>query len=103
MEVSMLALPLAEGTELRTLEPWHAAEFLAPVDRAREHLRPWLPWSTMFVDLPSAQAYLQSYADKQAADEGRLYGIWADGVLIGGTLFRTFDATMGVCEVGVWL
>ncbi len=32
-----------------------------------------------------------------------MYGIWVDGVLKGGTLFRTFEPTMGVCEVGVWL
>jgi ribosomal-protein-serine acetyltransferase len=46
---------------------------------------------------------LQRYADKQARDEGRFYGIWVDGKLSGGTLFKHFDAVGGVCEVGVWL
>lgn len=46
---------------------------------------------------------LQRYAEKQAADTGRLYGIRLDGVLVGGVLFRTFDAESGTCEIGVWL
>ena len=99
----MFTLPLAEGAELRALEPWHTSEFVAHIDRAREHLRPWLPWATTLVDEPSSRAFLQGYADKQAADQGRIYGIWLDGTLVGGTLFRTFDAAMGVCEAGVWL
>ena len=60
---------------------------MGPDDRGRGH----------------ARAYLDSYAEKQARDAGRIYGIWVDGVLQGGTLFRTFDAAMGVCEAGVWL
>ena len=36
----MLAYPLGDGAELRTLEPWQAAEFAASVDRARAHLAP---------------------------------------------------------------
>ncbi|MET0237864.1 MAG: GNAT family protein [Kibdelosporangium sp.] len=99
----MLAVPLADGAELRALEPWNAAEFAANVDRMREELRPWILWATTIVDEETARAFLQKYAERQAADDGRIYGIWVDGVLAGGTLFRTFDMTMGVCEIGVWL
>ena len=55
------------------------------------------------VDLPSARNTLQRYADLQARDAGRLYGIWLDGVLVGGTMFVSFDAASGNCEVGCWL
>jgi ribosomal-protein-serine acetyltransferase len=103
MEVRMLIVPLADGAELRALEPWNAAEFAGNVDRMREELRPWILWATTIVDEETSRAFLQRYADKQASDEGRIYGIWVDGTLVGGTLFRTFDKLMGVCEVGVWL
>jgi ribosomal-protein-serine acetyltransferase len=99
----MLALPLADDAELRPLEPWHAGEFAAHADRSRAHLAPWLPWVEIVSDAESARGWLQSYADRQARDEGRLYGIWVGGVLSGGTLFRVFDTRSGVCEVGVWL
>jgi RimJ/RimL family protein N-acetyltransferase len=99
----MLTLPLTDGAELRALEPWHAAEFGEHVVRARELLRPWIPWGTTISDEETARPFLERYAGKLAADEGRIYGIWLDGTLVGGTLFRTFDAKMGTCEVGVWL
>jgi ribosomal-protein-serine acetyltransferase len=47
--------------------------------------------------------FLQRYADRQAADAGRIYGIWLADRLVGGTLFRVFDVAAGVCEIGVWL
>ncbi len=43
------------------------------------------------------------YAEKAAADTGRLYGIRLDGRLVGGVLFRVFDTASGTCEAGCWL
>ncbi|MFD0905641.1 GNAT family N-acetyltransferase [Actinomadura sediminis] len=99
----MFAHRLADGAELRPLEPWQAAEFAAHVDRVRDDIVRYVPFGRTVVDEESARAFLQRYADRQAADEGRFYGIWVDGVLMGGTLFRVFDADRGVCELGVWL
>jgi RimJ/RimL family protein N-acetyltransferase len=99
----MLTFSLAEGAELRALEPWNAAEFAEHIERARDNLKPWIPWGSTIVDEPTAREFLQRYTDRLATDTGRLYGIWVDGELMGGTLFRTFDTRSGVCEVGVWL
>ncbi len=99
----MFSLRLDDTAELRPLEPWQAEEFAAAVARARDHLRPWIPFATRVVDVDSARQLLQRFADKQAADSGAMYGIWVAGSLRGGTLFRTFDTAMGVCEIGVWL
>ena len=99
----MFALPLGDGAELRPLEPWQAEEFLAHMDRARASVDPWIPWASISTDLVSARRTLQRYADLQARDAGRLYGIWLDGVLVGGTMFVSFDAANGNCEVGCWL
>lgn len=100
----MFAVSLGDdGAELRPLEPWQAAEFLAHIDRARELVDPWIPFAARATDLASARALLQRYADMQAADTGRLYGIWLEGTLVGGVLFRIFDAESGNCEAGCWL
>nr|WP_255254143.1 GNAT family protein [Streptomyces albidoflavus] len=72
------------------------------MDRARAHTDPWIPWATYSTDLDSARATLQSYADKQAADRGRIFGIWREGTLVGGVMFVHFDAAAGTCEIGVW-
>jgi len=100
----MFAISLGDdGAELRPLEIWQAEEFLAHMDRARELVDPWIPFASFATDLDSARALLQRYAEKQASDTGRLYGIWLDGTLVGGVLFRIFDAESGNCEVGCWL
>ncbi|WP_410539258.1 GNAT family N-acetyltransferase [Streptomyces sp. KL2] len=99
----MFSTPLGGGAELCPLEPWQAAELAAYTDRARDHLAPWLPWAHTVTDTASARAFLQRYADKQAADEGRIYGIRLDGELVGGMLFRLFSASEGSCELGAWL
>jgi ribosomal-protein-serine acetyltransferase len=99
----MYAVRITENAELRPLEPWQSSEFLAHVENARTNIEPYIPWSEVVVDEESARSFLQRYAERQAADEGRIYGIWLDGELVGGVLFRTFDAARGSCEIGVWL
>lgn len=91
------------AAELRTLEPWQAAEFAAYTERHRSHLGPWLPWARSIVDVESARSFLQRYADTTAGDGGRIYSLWLDDTMVGGTLFRVFDAESGTCEIGVWL
>lgn len=81
MESSLFATPLRDDAELRALEPHHAEEFLAHLDRARTHIAPWVGASFVASDLEAARAVLQRYAEGQAADRQRLYGIWLDGTL----------------------
>ena len=99
----MFSIALGDDAHLAPLEPWRAAEFLAAVQRSREHLRPWIPFAHRVVDEATAREHLQRFAHLQARYSGAFYGIWVGGVLSGGTLFRGFDAAMGVAEVGVWL
>jgi ribosomal-protein-serine acetyltransferase len=99
----VFAIDLTENAQLRPLEPWQAEEFLAHMDRARATVDPWIPWASVSTDLASATATLQRYADNTARDTQRLYGIWLDGTLVGGTMFVAFDAKAGNCEIGVWL
>ncbi|MGP8296513.1 GNAT family N-acetyltransferase [Streptomyces inhibens] len=99
----MFAISLGDGAELRPLEPWQAEEFLAHMDRGRAYIGQHVGLPDVATDLDSARSWLQSYADKTAADTGRLYGIWLDGLLVGGVLFRVFDAAAGNCEAGCWL
>ncbi|MEU5943258.1 GNAT family protein [Micromonospora sp. NPDC047548] len=99
----MFALPLTETAQLRPLLPWHADEFLANLDRAREHISPWVASAFVATDLDSARAVLSRYADRWARDAGGIWGIWDGGTLVGGVMFVSFDATLGVCEAGCWL
>ena len=99
----MFAKDLGGGAELRPLEPWRAEEFIGNIDRSRDHIKPWVGASFVAKDLDDARAVLQRYADAKARDAGGIWGIWLDGVLVGGVLLVTFDAAVGTCEAGCWL
>jgi ribosomal-protein-serine acetyltransferase len=99
----MFFLPLTGRAGLVPLEPWHAAEFARHLDRAREHIRPWVGPAFVTDDVAGARATLRRYAERQAADGGRLFGLRLDGELVGGVLFAEFDAGAGTCELGCWL
>lgn len=99
----MFAREIAPGAELRPLEVWQAEEFAAHMDRAREHIRPWVGPSFVTDSEAGARATLARYAQTAAADGARLYGIWLDDELVGGVMFVAFDARSGSCEIGCWL
>lgn len=92
-----------DRAELRPLEPWRAAEFLSHIDRGREFIGQYVALSDVVTDLESSRSFLQSYAEKAAADAGCVHGIWTDGELVGGVLLRTMDVQQGTAEVGCWL
>ena len=100
----MYAIRLGDdGAELRPLEPWHAEEFLAHLDRGREFINRYVPFGSRATDVAGAREVLQRYADGRAADTASLHGLWLDGTLVGGVLTLNFDAANGTCEVGCWL
>lgn len=92
-----------DGAVLRPLEPWQAEEFYTHIERGREFIGRYTGLADKVPDLDGAKAYLRGYADKAAADQGRIYGIWLDGTLVGGVLIRTMDVERGKAEVGCWL
>nr|WP_244615982.1 GNAT family protein [Stackebrandtia albiflava] len=94
---------MREDAELRPLEVWHAEEFAAHMDKAREHIRPWVGPTFVTEDVDKARDLLRRYAERRAADSGGLFGIWWRGELVGGVLLVGFDADWGNCEVGCWL
>ncbi|NLU77456.1 GNAT family N-acetyltransferase [Micromonospora sp. HNM0581] len=99
----MFTIALGEDAELRPLNPWHAEEFLGNLDRAREHISPWVSPSFVATDLDGARQVLRRYADRWARDDGGIWGIWSGGILVGGVLLVSLDAATGVCEAGCWL
>ena len=99
----MFVHTLSPTAELRPLEIWSAEEFAAHMDRAREHIRPWVGPSFVSAGFEGATATLTRYAEGTARDGIRIFGIWDDGVLVGGVMFVEFNAAAGVSEMGCWL
>ncbi|MGN6721982.1 MAG: GNAT family N-acetyltransferase [Marmoricola sp.] len=92
-----------DGVLLGPLEPWQAEEFAANLQRAGEHIRPWVGAGFVTDTVDDARATLDRYVHRAADDGARLYGIWANDVLVGGVMFAAFDAERGIGELGCWL
>ncbi|MFI8520499.1 GNAT family N-acetyltransferase [Streptomyces sp. NPDC085481] len=100
----MFAISLGDdGAELTPLEPRHAEEFLAHIDRGREFIGAHVGLPDVVTDLDTSRAHLRRYADKAANDAGYLYGIRVDGTLVGGVMFRIFDTESELAEAGCWV
>lgn len=99
----MFVVSLGDGAELRPLEPWRAAEFLAHMDRGREFIGRFIGLPDAVTDLDSSRAYLTKYAEKTSSDTGRIHGIWVDAQLVGGVMLRTMDVARGTAEAVCWL
>jgi ribosomal-protein-serine acetyltransferase len=97
------AVDLGDGARLRPLEPWHAAELAAHMDRGRAFVGRFIGLPDVVTDTDSARAFLRSYAEKAAGDTGCIHGIWWREELVGGVLLRTMDLASGTAEAGCWL
>jgi len=99
----MLAYDLGDGAQLANLEPWHADQFLAALDRSRPHLLADVMAANLVFTLEQSRATLQAWADARAADTRHLFGIWIDGQLDGCVQLFDFSTAMRTCEIGVWV
>lgn len=87
---------------LRDLEPWHAQEFAGLFERDDHDLFQWLAWEH-FQDPDSSRTFLEGFAKSRGDGTRRLFGLWLDGSLVGGTLYPTINMRTGIAEIGVFL
>ena len=87
---------------LRDLEPWHAREFAELFQRADHDLYQWLAWEK-FEDPESAKTFIEGFAKARGEGTRRLFGLWLDRTLVGGTLYPAINMRSGICEIGVFL
>jgi RimJ/RimL family protein N-acetyltransferase len=99
----MFSVPLRDGAVLAPLEIWQDQQFADHLDRARAHIRPWVGPAFVTESVAGARATIRKYAERQALDGARLYGIWWKDSLVGGVMFTDFDVRSGSCEIGCWL
>jgi RimJ/RimL family protein N-acetyltransferase len=88
--------------QVRDLEPWHADELAEFFQRSGTDLYEWLPWEH-FESAERTSKFLTSLAEGRAADKGRIFGLWLDDVLVGGTMFPSINAGASTAELGVFL
>jgi RimJ/RimL family protein N-acetyltransferase len=98
----VFAHPIGDGAELTPLEPWHAEELFAVVERFREYLAPTIPLARLAPTVDEVRASLQRFADGHANDTRHHFAVRQDGQIVGVVQLFFFDAAAGTCEMGVW-
>ena len=98
----MFQKPIGPKSCLAFLEPRHALEMLALIDKNRPHLRQWLPWVDATRAVMDSRMWIQG-ALKQFAENRELHaGIWYEG-RFAGVIGCRFIWQNNSAVIGYWL
>lgn len=88
---------------MRPIEPRHAAELFALIERNRARLCEWLGWVDGTATLEDTRAFITSAMAQFARDDGFQLGVWLHGRLAGMIGFVGIDWGNRKTEIGYWL
>lgn len=92
-----------EDTDLRLLEPRHAPELYALIDRNREHLGRWLSLVERRLSVEDTHEYIRQCMARCAEDGSPYCGIWHQGRLAGTIDVMGCGGRSRCAEIGYWL
>lgn len=102
----MAELPTSVSTERLTLRWWEESDAPALVDAVTaslDHLRPWMPWAASEpMAVAERTALIRRWRAEAGADGDAVYGVFLDGVPIGGTGLHRRRGP-GTLEIGYWI
>jgi RimJ/RimL family protein N-acetyltransferase len=98
-------LPETVTTRRLVLRVWRSqdAEGLTrAVTASAAHLAPWMPWATPVATLEQNREFIATRRAQWEAGGEALYGVFADGEVVGGTGLHTRRGE-GILEIGYWI
>jgi ribosomal-protein-serine acetyltransferase len=99
----MFRLPIAEGADLRILEPRHVEELYELTLQHREHLRAWLPWAHAEYTIEDTRAFVQKAMTEFVATGAVPAGIWIGDRLVGVIGMHEIDWSDRRTSLGYWM
>ena len=94
---------LNEDTDLRLLEPRHAAECYALIDANRARLQNWLDWVERTRSVDDTKAYCKLALEQCSQGKSLVVGIWHRGRFAGTVGLEDINTFSGSAEIGYWL
>lgn len=90
---------------IRSYQPGDGAALLEATISSYEHLKPWMPWATAEDTSEAAEERCRRFAGNYLLNQDFVLGVWAGGVLAGGTGFhlRWGPLSEGNAEIGMWI
>ncbi|QXC59874.1 GNAT family N-acetyltransferase [Aquihabitans sp. G128] len=102
----MEPLPLATASDCLVVRAWapdEAPALHAAVVASTEHLRPWMPWIAHEpLAVEERRAMIEGWRSEAADGGDVVYGMWAEGAVVGGCGLHRRLGPGGV-EIGYWV
>src|SRR6185312_2486151 len=99
----MFTRPLTPGAELRLLQPHHAPEMFATIERNRDRLRQWLPWVDGIRTAQDEEQFIRTSLLNLASNGAFQCGIFVNDVFVGAIGLHPIDHANRKVELGYWL
>jgi len=98
-----LCLEIDSDTELRTLDPAHAPEFMALIDQGRPYLREWLSWLDRTRTLTDLLGFIASCRQELASKTSIALWVWHQQRIVGIVHLRDIDWVNRKAMIGYWV
>jgi len=99
----MFRRAVAPGIEIRQFEMRDAEAAFAAVDRNRQHLRRWMPWTAHTHSAADIRSFVSRTLAQSEANQGPQVGIWVDGDFGGSIGCHPIDWANRSCSIGYWV
>jgi ribosomal-protein-serine acetyltransferase len=99
----MLPHRISESLVLKPIQPHHAAEMFAVIDRNREFLKQWLGWLDTTRAVEDSQKFIQELQASYLESGAFTCGIWYDDQFCGLVGYNTIDWELRSANLGYWI
>jgi ribosomal-protein-serine acetyltransferase len=98
-----LRLAINDDTHLDLVDPAHAPEFMALINRSRPYLRQWLAWLDRTTNVQELLGFIHSSLQVVAHQKGVVLWIWNQGKIVGIIHLREIDMANRQAMIGYWV
>jgi len=99
----MFSCKVDNNVELRLIEPRHAEELNALIERNMNHIKKWSAWLKDDRSIENTRAFIERNLKQFAENEGFAVGIWYRDKMAGQIEYNYLDLNNRKTEIGFWL
>ena len=103
MVTIMFSYKVDDDTELRLIEPHHAEQLDALIERNRDHIKEWSSWLKDDRSINNTRDFIKRNLTQFAENKGFAIAIWHKGEMAGQIEYNYLDWINRKTEIGYWL
>ncbi|MCA1636162.1 MAG: GNAT family N-acetyltransferase, partial [Acidobacteria bacterium] len=99
----MFSYKIDDEAELSLIEPRHAEQLNALIERNHTHIKEWSPWLKDDHSIENTRSFIKRNLTQFAEDKGFGIAIWYMGEMAGQIEYNYLDWANRKTEIGYWL